>query len=344
MKTVQTAMLIGAETRLCAPDPATLSQAAEILRNGGLVAFPTETVYGLGADATHGAAVAGIYAAKARPSFNPLISHVADFEAAQQHGVFNDDARKLARRFWPGPLTLVVPATQNCRICELARAGLNSVALRVPDHPVARALLAVLERPVAAPSANRSGHVSPTSAAHVMQDLAGRIDMVIDGGDTSIGVESTIVACLEGTPVLLRPGGVPREALVAVLGGRLRDPPDQASTQAPVSPGLLASHYAPRAVVRLNAQYPDNAEAALDFGHQFYRVTGVLRLDLSPSGDLREAAANLFGHLRKLDASGAASIAAAPIPHTGLGEAINDRLMRAAAPRQQSAALSDPRQ
>jgi L-threonylcarbamoyladenylate synthase len=325
---------VPAATRRLGPDAAGLAEAVALLRAGALVAFPTETVYGLGADATAAAAVAGIYAAKARPRFNPLIAHVADAAAARAEGAFDAHARRLAEAFWPGPLTLVVPAHAETRVCDLARAGLPSVALRVPDHPIARNLLADVGRPVAAPSANRSGRVSPTRADHVLDDLAGRIAAVLDGGDTPVGVESTVVACLGGVPRLLRPGGVTRAALREALG---LDPaaPDAADADRPAGPGLLASHYAPRARVRLDAGRIEPGEAALLFGG--HRPAGLERaraaLDLSPAGDLAEAAAHLFGALRDLDASGAATIAVAPIPAEGLGEAIRDRLARAAAPR-----------
>jgi L-threonylcarbamoyladenylate synthase len=320
-------------THLRLADGGAISEAASLLRAGGLVAFPTETVYGLGADATSGKAVAAIYAAKGRPTFNPLIAHVGSLEDAQREGVFNAAALKLAKAFWPGPLTLVVPIAASCTVCELARAGLDSVALRAPSHPVARALLALVERPVAAPSANRSGSVSPTQAAHVFADLAGKVDLILDDGASDVGVESTIVACLGAEPVLLRPGGVTRSEIEQVLGFPLRDPEASNEAAAPIAPGMLASHYAPRATVRMNADSPAANEAALDFAHQFYRPVSMMRLDLSPSGDLNEAAANLFGYLRQLDASGAGSIAVARIPDEGLGEAINDRLLRAAAPR-----------
>ncbi|KQT13782.1 translation factor Sua5 [Methylobacterium sp. Leaf399] len=310
-----------------------LAQGARLLAAGRLVAFPTETVYGLGADATDPRAVAAIYAAKARPRFNPLIAHVASLEAALREGRFDETALALARAFWPGPLTLVVPATAGATVCDLARAGLASVALRVPGSGIARDLLAAVGRPVAAPSANRSGRVSPTSAADVLADLDGRIAAVIDGGPAAVGVESTVVACLGGPPRLLRPGGVTREDVARVLGlaleGREDDP------DAPLSPGLLASHYAPRARVRLDARSLQPGEAVLLFGPN--RPAGlsaaVASVNLSPSGDLAEAAAGLFAALRRLDASHAAVIAVAPIPHAGLGEAINDRLARAAAPR-----------
>lgn len=305
-----------------------IAAAAEMLRTGGLVAFPTETVYGLGADATDGRAVAGIYAAKGRPSFNPLIAHVATVEAALALGQFGAEAEALARAFWPGPLTLVVPMAAGAGISDLTRAGLDTIGLRVPSHPVAQALLTAAGRPIAAPSANRSGHVSPTTADHVLDDLAGRIDAVVDGGPTEVGVESTIVACLGGAPVLLRPGGVPREAIEKIIGRPLA-----ASTgEATIAPGMLASHYAPEAGLRLDVTQPAPGEALLAFGRDVPVADGPV-LNLSPSGDLAEAAANLFGHLRTLDAAAVCGIAVMPIPGEALGEAIRDRLARAAAPR-----------
>jgi L-threonylcarbamoyladenylate synthase len=315
------------------PDEAGLDRAAALLRDGGLVAFPTETVYGLGADATNGEAVAGIYAAKERPRFNPLIAHVASLDAALDQGVFDRTARSLAEAFWPGPLTLVVPAASACTVSDLARAGLPSVALRVPAHPVAIALLARVGRPVAAPSANRSGRVSPTTASHVLADLDGRVDAVLDGGAAPVGIESTVVACLDGPPRLLRPGGAAREAIEAGLGGALLSPAEDGAR--PLAPGMTASHYAPRAAVRLDATAIRPGEAALMFGPELPpgAEDAGAALNLSPRGDPAEAAANLFAHLRALDASGAAIIAVAPIPATGLGEAINDRLRRAAAGR-----------
>lgn len=325
---------VPAATRRLSPDASGLAEAAALLRAGRLVAFPTETVYGLGADATDPAAVAGIFAAKERPRFNPLISHVADADAALAEGAFDALALRLAEAFWPGPLTLVVPAHPNTRVSDLARAGLSSVALRVPAHPAARALLADVGRPVAAPSANRSGRVSPTRADHVIEDLEGRIAAVLDGGDTPVGVESTVVACLGGVPRLLRPGGITRAALREVLG---LDPAaaEAADADRPAGPGMLASHYAPRARVRLDAVQVEPGEAVLLFGEG--RPVGLAdaraALNLSPAGDVAEAAARLFGALRTLDASGAATIAVVPIPADGLGEAIRDRLARAAAPR-----------
>jgi L-threonylcarbamoyladenylate synthase len=326
--------------RLAADAPG-LDRAAEILRGGGLVAFPTETVYGLGADATSGEAVAGIYAAKERPSFNPLIAHVPSRAAAEVLGLFGPQPRRLAEAFWPGPLTLVVPSRPDSPVSALAAAGLDTIGLRVPDHPVAAALLARVGRPVAAPSANRSGRVSPTEAAHVLADLDGRIDAVLDGGPTRVGLESTIVSCLGDRPVLLRPGGVPREALERVLGMAMATPPVEdvgsgsEERPAPLAPGMLASHYAPRAAMRLDARDIRPGEAALLFGpvHPL-AIEGASAVEtLSATGSLAEAAANLFAALRRLDATGATTIAVAPVPGEGLGEAIRDRLQRAAAPR-----------
>jgi len=315
-------------TRVFKADSQAIEAAARCLAAGGLVAFPTETVYGLGADAGNGEAIARLYAAKGRPAFNPLIAHVADIETARRLGRFDATAERLAAAFWPGPLTLVLPRLPGRAIADLALAGLDSVALRVPAHPVARALLKAFGGPVVAPSANRSGHVSPTSAAHVLADLRGRIDMVIDAGPCPIGVESTIVACLD-VPTLLRPGGVARAEIERALGRALEVAPLEPA--APLAPGMLASHYAPKARLRLDAEAPQPGEALLAFGPapQFSGPT----LNLSPRGDLIEAAANLFSHLRALDASGVNCIAVMRLPHEGLGEAINDRLARAAAPR-----------
>jgi L-threonylcarbamoyladenylate synthase len=323
-------------TRVLNADAAAIAAAVRCLAAGGLVAFPTETVYGLGADATAGRAVARLYEAKGRPAFNPLISHVIDVAAAKELARFNADAAKLAATFWPGPLTLVLPKAAGCPVADLATAGLESIAVRVPDHPVAQIILARLAKPIVAPSANRSGHVSPTTAAHVLTDLRGRIDLIVDGGATAVGVESTIVACL-GEPALLRPGGVPREAIERALGRPLARPSSEVASvdDVPLAPGMLASHYAPRARLRLDASGVEAGEALLAFGPN--PAAGAERaarvLNLSPSGDLIEAAANLFSHLRTLDASGAKVIAVMPVPREGLGEAINDRLVRAAAPR-----------
>lgn len=315
-------------SRTAAADPAGLEEAAGVLRRGGLVAFPTETVYGLGADATSEAAVARIYEAKGRPSFNPLIAHVADIAAAREEAVFSAEASQLAEAFWPGPLTLVLPLGPKAKVCALARAGKESIALRMPAHPVALGLISAVGRPLAAPSANRSGRVSPVTAAHVAQDLDGRIDLILDAGPCPVGVESTIVSFLDGRPRLLRPGGIGRSAIEAALGVKLAEAQPSGEI---ISPGALASHYAPRAAIRLEATALDEDEAGLDFGGRFPPSANVR--DLSPDGDLNEAAANLFAYLRELDALGPVRIAVAPIPPHGLGEAINDRLKRAAAPR-----------
>ena len=322
---------LAAVTILAPADTAAIARAAGILREGGLVAFPTETVYGLGADATSAWAVARIYDAKGRPSFNPLIAHVADLDAARREALLPPAAIRLAEVFWPGPLTIVAPAAPGGAVCELARAGLPSVALRIPDHPVALALIRALGRPVAAPSANRSGHVSPVTAAHVAEDLTGRIDMILDGGRAAAGLESTIVSFCDAAPVLLRPGAVPREKIEKVLGEKL-SAPLRAEVMAP---GMTASHYAPNARLRLEAHEVAAGEGALDFGGRLAAraPAGTVLLDLSLSGDLVEAAANLFDHLRQLDARGVTRAAVAHIPERGLGEAINDRLRRAAAPR-----------
>jgi L-threonylcarbamoyladenylate synthase len=321
-------MTADAGTRVLKAEPQAIEDAARCLAAGGLVAFPTETVYGLGADARNGAAVARLYAAKGRPRFNPLIVHADGIEAALRVARFDAAAEKLAAALWPGPLTLVLPRRPDCGVADLALAGLDSVAVRVPAHPVAHALLKTFGGPVVAPSANRSGHVSPTSAAHVLADLRGRIDMVIDAGPCPVGVESTIVACL-GEPTLLRPGGLPRAQIERALGCALTVAP--IADEAPRAPGMLSSHYAPKARLRLNADTPRAGEALLAFGSP--PPFAGTALNLSPRGDLIEAAANLFSHLRALDASGATSIAVMHVPHAGLGEAINDRLKRAAAPR-----------
>ncbi|HWA90817.1 MAG TPA: L-threonylcarbamoyladenylate synthase [Rhizomicrobium sp.] len=297
-------------------DATAIAKAARILREGGLVAFPTETVYGLGADATNGRAVAGIYAAKQRPEFNPLIVHVQSLAQAETLVAFTPAARDLAERFWPGALTLVLPRRADCPLSLLVSAGLDTVALRAPSHPLTQSLIAEVG-PLAAPSANASGRVSPTTARHVQEELGARIDLILDGGPAPLGIESTVIGFEDGAPVLLRPGAVPREAL----------PPLRAPRSAAISsPGRLESHYAPRAALRLNAERAQANEKLLGFG------SGAADMNLSARGDLKEAAANLFAMLRALDAR-ASAIAVAPIPETGLGEAINDRLRRAAAPR-----------
>lgn len=303
----------------------TISEAARILRDGGLVAFPTETVYGLGADATNDRAVARIFAAKSRPEINPLISHLATVDEAESYGRFSEAAKKLARAFWPGPLTFVVERSASCAISQLCSAGLDSVALRVPNHPVALTLLKEVGRPVAAPSANRSGRISPTTAEHVRRSLGSAVDMIVDGGPCTVGLESTVIQ-FEGDAVrLLRPGGLPRQEIERVLGQLLQE---MKPGKALHSPGLLESHYAPHAALRLDATEPEAGESYIGFGkHAFGKYS------LSKTGDLIEAAANLFKLLHEVDALHPNRIAVAPIPSHGLGEAINDRLRRAAAPR-----------
>ena len=327
----------GLKTPILPAGEAAVAAAARVLAEGGLVAFPTETVYGLGADAANPAAVARIYQAKGRPAFNPLIAHVGDIAAARQIARFDAPAMALAEAFWPGPLTLVLPKMPDCTVADLATAGLDTVAIRIPAHPVARQILREFGGPVVAPSANLSGHVSPTTAAHVQSDLSGRIDLIVDGGAVEVGVESTIVGCFD-EPMLLRPGGVPRADIERVLGRALKQPPADADGDSaqPLAPGMLASHYAPRAKVRLQAKSVAPGEALLAFG--LGAISGIdaaaMVMNLSERGDLNEAATNLFGHLRALDARGARTIAVMPIPDEGLGEAINDRLRRAAVGRE----------
>ncbi len=306
--------------------PTDVDKAAAVLSAGGLVAFPTETVYGLGADARNGQAVARVYAAKGRPSFNPLIVHVAGLDAARQYAEFNDLALQIAAAFWPGPLSLVLPLADNHGLSDLVTAGLDSVAIRIPQHPVAQDLLHRFNGPLAAPSANPSGRISPTTASHVLDDMKGKIDAVLDSGACNVGLESTILK-ITGTDVsLLRAGGVSVEQIEAALGHSIAKPNDP---KTPQSPGQLQSHYAPKAQVRLNAKTAHTSEVLLGFGPD----CKTAQLNLSPAGDLVEAAANLFGYLREMDAMAQGNIAVSPIPMTGLGFAINDRLKRAAAPR-----------
>jgi L-threonylcarbamoyladenylate synthase len=328
---------VGLKTTILPAGEAAVTAAARALAAGGLVAFPTETVYGLGADATNPAAIARLYQAKGRPAFNPLITHVGDLAAAQRIARFDAAALALAHAFWPGPLTLVLPKTRDCAVADLATAGLDTIAIRLPAHPVARDILRSFGGPVVAPSANLSGHVSPTTAAHVEHDLSGRIDLIVDGGPVAVGVESTIVGCFE-TPMLLRPGGLPRGEIERVLGRALAQPPDDADSDSgqPLAPGMLASHYAPRTQVRLNAISVEPGEALLAFGPAALpgAEAAAAVMNLSARGDLNEAAANLFGYLRTLDTKGAHTIAVMPVPGDGLGEAINDRLRRAAMARE----------
>ena len=318
---------------LAAGDP----EAATLLLAGKLVAFATETVYGLGADATSNRAVAAIFEAKGRPHFNPLICHYPDADAAFAHVAASDVARTLAAAFWPGPLTLVLPRRVTCPVALLAGAGLDTLAVRVPAHPGALALLRAVGRPVAAPSANRSGQVSPTTAQHVLDGLAGRVAAVVEGGACSVGVESTVLDLSAGRPFLLRPGGVPVAAIEALVGpvGLGITPLAAERTRTLRSPGLLVSHYAPGLPVRLDATSATPDEALLAFGPP--PPGAGIAFQLSAGADATEAAARLFAGLRWLDAEGArlglARIAAMPVPGEGLGAAINDRLQRAAAPR-----------
>lgn len=318
-------------TEILTPTDKNLERAAGALRAGQLVAFPTETVYGLGADATNNAAVAAIFATKKRPTFNPLIVHVSDIAAAERYADIDEVGHLLAEHFWPGGLTLVVPRRADCPLSLLVSAGLDTVALRVPAHDVAQRLLSVIQRPLAAPSANPSGRLSPTEATHVMEGLGGEggLSFVIDGGPCSLGLESTVVGLPKNGPAtLLRPGAIPRSEIEAVLGAPLADPEAPGGEEGRSSPGMLASHYAPNASLRLNATECGEDEVLLGFGDV------DCALNLSATGDTREAAANLFSMLRKLDADARGkSLAVSRIPMAGLGEAINDRLARAAAPR-----------
>lgn len=308
------------DTRPDADDPR-LVEAAAALRAGGLVILPTETVYGLAADAANPRAVAAVYEAKGRPSFNPLIAHVGDLAAARRLARFDARAERLAGAFWPGPLTLVLPVADSAAVCDLARAGLDTVAVRMPAHPLARRLLAQFGGAVVAPSANRSGRPSPTTFADAVEETGSSAAAALDGGACAVGLESTVVALLDEAR-LLRPGAVTRGEIEALIG-----PLGEAEADAKRSPGRLARHYAPQAPVRLEAREPATGEAWLAFGPA---AAGAGIWNLSPSGDLAEAAANLFAYLREADRSGPAGIAVAPIPHEGLGEAINDRLKRAA--------------
>ena len=314
-----------------------IARAAELLLAGNLVAFGTETVFGLGADATNGAAVAAVFDAKGRPHFNPLICHYPDAAAAFAHVTADATAQPLAAAFWPGPLTLVLPRRVTCPVTLLAGAGLETLAVRVPDHDAARALLRAVGRAVAAPSANRSGAISPTTAAHVLDGLAGRIAAVLDTGPCAVGLESTVLDLAAGAPFLLRPGGVPIEAIEALIGpvGRGITPGAAEAPRTLRSPGLMVSHYAPTLPVRLDASAVAADEALLAFGPPL--PGAAILAQLSEARDLTQAAAALFAALRALDRDGGASglvrIAVMPIPDQGLGRAINDRLQRAAAPR-----------
>jgi len=321
-----------AAANVVAANPGNVAAAARLLAAGDLVAFPTETVYGLGGDATSDHAVARIFAAKGRPRFNPLIVHFANAQSARRRVAFDARADMLAEAFWPGALTLVLPRRPDCDVSLLASAGLPDLAIRVPAHPVAHALLATCGRPIAAPSANASGKISPTTAAHVAHSLGDRVAMILDGGASRIGVESTVIDLTGPAAVLLRPGGITEEEITALIGPLASS---EEGGQSIKSPGMLASHYAPTLPLRLDATEAYADEALLAFGHSVPRGASISE-NLSPSGDLVEAAANLFAMLRSLDRAGIARIAVMPIPDRGLGRAINDRLRRAAAPRQPS--------
>ena len=322
--------LPGAVCTIHTANEGAIAQAGARLRSGGLVAFPTETVYGLGADARNGQAVARIFEAKGRPRFNPLIVHVPDLAQAAEIGRISPHAERLALAFWPGPLTLVVERTMGCGLSDLVSAGLPTIAIRVPDHPVARALLLAANRPLAAPSANRSGHVSATRAEHVARDFARHDVMILDGGPTAFGLESTIVGVTGDDAILMRSGAIETGVIEQVLGRVL--PRAGETGDRPNAPGQLASHYAPKARLRLNATDARAGEALLAFGAVVPACAGQI-INLSAAGNLIEAAANLFASLRALDDGGVSAIAVMPIPDEGLGEAINDRLRRAAAPR-----------
>jgi L-threonylcarbamoyladenylate synthase len=299
-----------------------IADAAQALRLGGLVLMPTETVYGLAADATNPAAVAAVFEAKGRPTFNPLIVHVADIAAAQKIAAFDAWALVLAKAFWPGPLTIVAPAARDCSVCELARGGLDSVAIRAPAHPLAQALLRAFGGPICAPSANRSGRPSPTTLADAMEETGFAAEVALDGGPCAVGLESTVVSVMDGPLRLLRPGGLTRDRIESLVG-RLTEAEDDAKR----SPGRLTRHYAPQAPLRLNAEGPLPGEAYLAFG-PWARNPSVF--NLSPTADLNEAAQRLFSALREADRTNPKAISVAPIPRRGLGEAINDRLKRAA--------------
>ncbi len=311
----------------------TIAEAAALIGAGALVAFPTETVYGLGADATTDGAVAAVFAAKDRPDFNPLIVHFTDAEAVSRMVVFDQRARALARAFWPGALTLVLPRRPGNPISLLASSGLDTLAVRVPDHPVGRALLEAAGRPIAAPSANRSGAVSPTTAGHVAASLGGRVGLILDGGPCRVGIESTVIDLTGAQPIVLRPGGIASEAIEAEIGALATNETGARTQAGPArSPGMIGRHYAPRTPLRLDAQTPRPGEALLAFGPDAPTEGPGQVLNLSAAGDVEEAAANLFAMMRALDTAGATAIAVMAVPETGLGRAINDRLRRAATP------------
>lgn len=315
--------------RLYKPSKKTFKLAAKKLSAGDILSFPTETVYGLGADATNNSAVSKVFAAKNRPSYNPLIVHVSDMHKAQQYVSMNKLAQKLAINFWPGPLTMVLPLKKNNGLSDLINAGLKTVAMRVPNHRSAIELLRIFNGPIAAPSANKSGKISPTTAAHVDSDFFNELDMIIDDGSCEKGLESTIVKIDKNDIIILRPGSITQEDIEKVAGQNVKM--NELCSDHPIAPGQLKSHYAPNAIIRLNAIKPEPGEAYLAFG---YNVETSNSLNLSPSRDLLEAASNLFSMMRALDRLNMETIAVAQIPNSGLGVAINDRLERAAATRE----------
>lgn len=322
------------QARIVDSQQVNIDDAVALLRRGEILGIPTETVYGLGADATNGLACAKIFEAKGRPTFNPLIAHCTGLDMARRYGQFTVLADRLAEAFWPGPLTLIVKRASDCAVADLVTAGLDTIAIRVPAAPVMHDLIAALGAPIAAPSANRSGHVSGTDAQAVADDLGHATALIIDSGPSPVGLESTIIDASGDHPILLRPGGLPRDRIEDVLGAPLHSAPRQVDADRPIAPGMLASHYAPSCPVRMNAETHEENEGWLAFGDvdtgsvRKYGTTNIV--NLSPKGDLREAAANLFAGLRELDAAGVTAIAVSRIPDVGLGEAINDRLRRAA--------------
>lgn len=327
-KNIQAYCSIMAKSRIYNPTKEVISRASDALKQGEILSFPTETVYGLGADATNTKAVAKIFSAKNRPSFNPLILHFSSIDMAEKYVIINPLAKKLSDAFWPGPFTMVLPLKKNNGISKLITAGLETVAIRIPKHPVAQEILLEFSGPIAAPSANKSGHISPTCAQHVNEEFGNEIGMIIDGGPCDNGIESTIVKVNDDHLLLLRPGNITKETIERTLSIKVKI--EDKPTDNPIAPGQLKSHYAPNAKMRLNVTHPNNDEAYLAFGDTQWTQN---MLNLSQTRNLEEAAANLFSMMRALDQLNIKTIAVAPIPKNGLGYAINDRLERAAAPK-----------